>query len=56
MAVIIIRNKQTGEAIKYTVADSLLSKLADMNRTLDAQGRYDQVMKAEGLFDVMPIK
>ena len=46
MAVIIIRNKQTGEAIKYTVADSWLSKLADWNRMLDAQGRYDQVMKA----------
>ena len=56
MAVIIIRHKQTGEAVKYTVAESWLPKLADWNRTLDAQGRYDQVMKADGLFDVTPTK
>jgi formylmethanofuran dehydrogenase subunit E len=56
LAVIIVRNKQTGEAIKYTVADSWLPKLAEWNRTLDPQGRYDQVMKADGLFEVMPIK
>jgi formylmethanofuran dehydrogenase subunit E len=56
MAVIIIRHKQTGEAVKYAVADSWLPKLAEWNRTLDTQGRYDQVMKAEGLFDVTLMK
>jgi formylmethanofuran dehydrogenase subunit E len=56
LAVIIVRNKQTGEAVKYTVADSWLPKLAEWNRTLDPQGRYDQVMKATGLFDVTPSK
>ena len=56
MAVIIIRNKQTGEAVKYTVADSWLPKLAEWNRTLDTRGRYDEVMKADALFDVIEIK
>jgi formylmethanofuran dehydrogenase subunit E len=56
MAVIVVRNKQTGEAVKYTIADSWLSKLADWNKTFDMRGRYDEVMKAEGLFDVAPLK
>jgi formylmethanofuran dehydrogenase subunit E len=56
MAVIIIRNKQTGQAVKYTIADSWLSKLAEWNRTLDTRGKYDQVMNADGLFDVIEIK
>jgi len=53
MAVIIIRNKQTGQAVKYTIADSWLSKLAEWNRTLDTRGGYDELMKADGLFDVI---
>ena len=56
MAVIIICNKQTGEAVKYTVADSWLPKLAEWNRTLDTPRRYDEVMKADVLFDVIEIK
>jgi hypothetical protein len=56
MAVIIIRNKQTGQAVKYTIADSWLSKLAEWNRTLDTRGGYDELMKADGLFDVIEIK
>lgn len=51
MAVIIIRHKQTGKAVKYTVADGWLPKLAEWNKTLDPQGRYDVVMTAAGLFD-----
>jgi formylmethanofuran dehydrogenase subunit E len=56
MAVVVIRSKQTGDAVKYTVADSWLAKLAEWNRTLDTRGRYEAVMRAEGLFDVMPSK
>jgi len=56
MAVIIVRHKPTGEAIKYTVADSWLPKLAEWNRTLDPRGRYEAVMKAEGLFDLTSMK
>jgi formylmethanofuran dehydrogenase subunit E len=56
LAVIIVRNKQSGEGVKYTVSDSWLPKLAEWNRTLDPRGRYDAVMKAEGLFEVTPMK
>jgi formylmethanofuran dehydrogenase subunit E len=56
LAVIIVRHKRTGEAIRYTVAESWLPKLAEWNQTLDAQGRFHQVMNAEGLFDVAPVK
>ena len=56
MAVIIIRHKRTGEAVKYTVADSWLTKLAEWNKTLAPSGRYEAVMTADGLFDVTPIK
>jgi|SRR5208282_3547780 len=52
MAVVVIRHKQTGQSVKYTVVDSWLPKLAEWNRSLDTRGRYDQVMKADGLFDV----
>jgi formylmethanofuran dehydrogenase subunit E len=55
MAVIIIRHKQTGEAMKYTVPDSWLPRLAEWNRTLDTRGRYDAVMNANALFDVSPM-
>ena len=56
MAVIVIRVKQTGETVKYTVVDSWLAKLAEWNRTLDPVGRYDAVMKADGLFEATSLK
>lgn len=52
MAVVVVRNKKTGAAVKYTVADAWIPKLAEWNRTLDPRGRYDEVMKAEDLFSV----
>lgn len=56
MAAIVVRNKKTGEAVKYIVSDAWLPKLSDWNRTLDPRGRYDEAMKAEGLFTVVPEK
>ena len=56
MAVAVIRSKQTGASIKYTVADSWLSKLSEWNRMLDPRGRYDAVMNGEGLFEAVPMK
>jgi len=53
MAVITIRHKQTGKSIKYSVAERWLPQLAEWNRTLDTRGRYEQVMKAEDLYDVI---
>jgi hypothetical protein len=38
------------------VPDRWLSQLAEWNRTMDVQGRYDQVMEADGLFDVTEMK
>ena len=55
LAGITIRHKQSGQTVKYSVADSWLPRLAEWNRTLDTRGRYDQVMKAEGLYDVMSL-
>jgi formylmethanofuran dehydrogenase subunit E len=56
MAVIIVRNKQSGAALKYTVSDGWVPKLIEMNKSLDPRGRYDAVMNADGLFDVGPEK
>jgi hypothetical protein len=52
MAVVVVRNKKSGAAVKYTVPDSWMPKLAGWNRTRDPRGRYDEVMKAENLFTV----
>jgi formylmethanofuran dehydrogenase subunit E len=52
LAVVVVRHKQTGKAVKYTVAESWLTKLAEWNRTMDDKGRFDQVMSTERLFEV----
>ena len=52
MAEITVRNKQSGAAVKYTVPESWVPKLIDMNKTLDTRGRYDAVMNADGLFEI----
>lgn len=53
-AVIIIRPRKGGSGFKYTIPMSALTKLGEMNKTLDPRGRYDAVMATEGLFDVEP--
>ena len=53
---IVIRHKRTGKAFRYSVAEKWLLQLAQWNKTLDERGRYDVVMKAEGLFDVVEEK
>jgi formylmethanofuran dehydrogenase subunit E len=52
MAAIVIRHKQTGAAVRYGIAESWLPKLVEMNKQLNELGRYEAVMKADGLFDV----
>ena len=54
LAVVIVRNRKTGEGLRYTVADSWLPQVIDWNKTLDPGGRLDAAMKAEGLFEVAP--
>lgn len=55
-AVIVIRHRKSGAAIRYAIPQEALLKLAQWNRTLDERGRYDEVMKADGLFTSEPIK
>ena len=52
MAVIVVRSKQSGAAVRYTVLDTWLPKLIDINKSFDPRGRYDAVMKADSLFEV----
>ena len=54
LAVAIIRNRKTGEGLRYTISDEWLPKVGEWIRTLDPPGRYQAVMKAEKLFQVMP--
>jgi formylmethanofuran dehydrogenase subunit E len=56
MAIAIIRHKQTGNAVRYIVAESWIPKLLEWNRSLGPAGRYDAVMKASELFQVTPLK
>jgi hypothetical protein len=53
-AVIVIRPRQGGAGLKYAIPTSGLSELAKMNRELDPRGRYEAVMIADGLFEVLP--
>jgi formylmethanofuran dehydrogenase subunit E len=52
LAAIVIKHKSTGAALRYTVSEEWLSKLAAINKSFDPQGRYEEIMKAEGLFTV----
>jgi formylmethanofuran dehydrogenase subunit E len=52
MAMVIVRRKEGGPTLTYTVSDRWAAQLAEWNRTLDPHGRYDAVMQAKGLFDV----
>jgi formylmethanofuran dehydrogenase subunit E len=54
LAVAIIRNRKTGEGLKYTISDEWMPKVGEWIRALDPAGRYQAVMKAEGLFQVTP--
>jgi formylmethanofuran dehydrogenase subunit E len=54
MAVIVVRSKMTGKAVRYRVPESWIGRLIEINREFDPVGRYDEVMKADGLFEVAP--
>ncbi len=53
MAAIVIRDRKTSRAVRYTIAKEWLPKILAW-RGLDAPGRYDAGMNAEGLFEVEP--
>jgi hypothetical protein len=54
-AVIVIKNRKTGEGFKYTIADEWLPKILGWIKT-HPSARYDSAMSAEGLFQVEPVK
>jgi len=55
MAVIVIKNRKTGEALRYSITDEWLPKILAWLKT-DPQERYDAAMGAEGLFQVEAVK
>jgi formylmethanofuran dehydrogenase subunit E len=55
MAVIVIKNRKTGEGLKYTITDEWLPKILGWIKS-DPSARYDSAMNAEGLFQVEPAK
>jgi len=55
MGVAVIRSKATGAGVKYTIAESWIPKLIDINKTYDPLGRYNAVMNAPDLFTVEAI-
>jgi formylmethanofuran dehydrogenase subunit E len=52
MGVALIRSKATGAGVKYTIAESWIPRLIEMNKTYDPMGRYNAVMDAPDLFTV----
>jgi formylmethanofuran dehydrogenase subunit E len=55
MAVIVIRNRKTGEGLRYSISDEWLPKILSWIKT-DPSARYDAAMSAEGLFQVEEAK
>lgn len=55
MAVIVVRNRKTGEGMKYTIADEWLPKILAWNKS-DPAGRFDAAMAAESLYKSEPVQ
>jgi formylmethanofuran dehydrogenase subunit E len=51
MAVIVIRNRKTGEGLRYSISDEWLPRILAWIKA-DPSARYDAAMSAEGLFRV----
>ncbi len=49
MAVIVIRNRKTGEGLQYSITDEWLPKILGWNKS-EPLARFDDAMAAEGLF------
>jgi len=52
LAVVVIRDRNSGAGLRYGVSDSWMAKIVDWNRTLDPAGRYQAAMSVPGLFEV----
>ena len=53
MAMIIVRNRKTGEGLKYTISDDWLPKILGWNKS-EPLSRFDAAMAADGLFKSEP--
>jgi len=53
MAVIVVRNRKTGEGMRYAIADEWLPRMLAWNKEEPLQ-RYKDAVAAEGLFTVEP--
>jgi hypothetical protein len=53
MAAIIIRNRKTGDGLKYSISDQWLPDILGWNK-LDPAARFDAAMAAEHLFQSEP--
>jgi hypothetical protein len=51
MAIIVIRDRRTGEGLRYNIYDEWLRKMLAWNKD-DPLKRYDEAMTADGLFTV----
>ena len=47
-----MRDRKSGAALRYTVKDEWMARIAEWNKTLDPAGRYQAAMSADGLFEV----
>jgi FmdE protein associated with molybdenum formylmethanofuran dehydrogenase len=56
LAIVVIRPRSGGAGFKYTIPAAALARLGVMNKDLDARGRYDAVMRADGLFQVEAVR
>ena len=55
LAVIVIRNRKTGESLKYIITDDWLPKILGWIKS-DPAARYDAAMSADGLFQVEVVR
>jgi hypothetical protein len=53
LAMIIVRNRKTGDGLKYTISDEWLPKILSWNKS-ESSGRFDAAMAADGLFKSEP--
>jgi len=54
-AMVEVRNRKTGEGLRYSIAESMTPKIIEWNKSLDPSGRYDVIMQADGLFQAEPL-
>lgn len=57
LAVVVIRPRNGGDGLEYTVPISMMPKLGQINSTIsDPRGRYDAVMAIPDLYTVEPVR